>query len=107
MPLSFSWPVEAPVTPTPIVPGAVAVPPPAELPTVEVVPRYDQKLTLTTTERGRVTVRLVDRINVDDVFLHLVSREIYRVATGTDPGAEVEPLFKEFLLKERFTTGQS
>jgi hypothetical protein len=72
----------------------------------EIVPRYDQKLTLTTTERGRVTVRLVDRINVDDIVLHLLNREIYRVGTGIDPGVEVEPLFKEFLLKERFTAGQ-
>jgi hypothetical protein len=68
--------------------------------------RYDQKLTLTTSERGRVTVRMVDRINVDDIFSHLVSRELYRISTGIDPGVEIEPLFKEFLLKERFTTGQ-
>lgn len=70
----------------------------------ETTSRYDQKITLTTTERGRVTVRMVDRINVDDIFLHLVNREIYRVGTGIDPGPDVEPLFKEFLLKERFTT---
>ena len=68
--------------------------------------RFDQKITLTTSERGRVTVRMVDRINVDDVFLHMVNREIYRVATGIDPGSDVDPLFKEFLLKERFTSGQ-
>lgn len=69
--------------------------------------RFDQKLTLTAQERGRITIRLVDRINVDDVFLHLVNREIYRISVGTDPGSEVEPLFKEFLLKERYTAGQS
>lgn len=68
--------------------------------------RYDQKIVLTSSERGRITVRMVDRINVDDVFLHLVNREIYRIATGEDPGAEIEPLFLEFLLKERFTAGQ-
>lgn len=72
----------------------------------DITPRFDQKITLTTLERGKVTVRMVDRINVDDVFLHLLNREIYRVATGDDPGSDVEPLFKEFLLKERFTTGQ-
>jgi hypothetical protein len=69
--------------------------------------RFDQKLTLTAQERGKITIRLVDRINVDDVFLHLVNREIYRLSVGTDPGSEVEPLFKEFLLKERYTAGQS
>jgi hypothetical protein len=69
--------------------------------------RFDQKLTLTSQERGRITIRLVDRITVDDVFLHMVNREIYRLSVGVDPGSGVEPLFKEFLLKERFTAGQS
>jgi len=68
--------------------------------------RFDQKVTLTTSEKGRLTMRMVDRINVDDVLMHLVSREIYRITTGKDMGSEVEPLFKEFLLKERFTAGQ-
>jgi hypothetical protein len=72
----------------------------------EEVTRFDQKLTITGQQNGRITIRLVDRINVDDVFLHLVNREIYRISTGTDPGSDVEPLFKEFLLKERFTAGQ-
>ena len=68
--------------------------------------RFEQKLTLTSNDRGRVTLKMVDRINVDDVFLHLINREIYRVVTGIDPGSDVQPLFKEFLLKERFTAGQ-
>ena len=68
--------------------------------------RFDQKITLSTSEKGRLTIRMVDRINVDDVYLHLINREIYRVSTGIDTGSEVEPLFKEFLLKERFTAGQ-
>jgi hypothetical protein len=69
-------------------------------------PRFDQKISLTTSERGKITVRLVDRINVDDIFMHLVNREIYRISTGIDPGSDVEPLYKEFLLKENFTAGQ-
>ena len=68
--------------------------------------RFDQKLTLTSIERGKITIRMVDRINVDDVFLHLVNREIFRLKTGKDNGSEVDPLFKDFLLKERFTAGQ-
>jgi hypothetical protein len=36
----------------------------------------------------------------------MVNRELYRIATGNDTGSEVEQLFKEFLLKERFTAGQ-
>lgn len=69
--------------------------------------RYDQKLTLTSIGSGRVTVRMVDRINVDDIVLHLINRELYRIATGVDPGPDIEPLFKEFLLKERFATRQA
>ena len=69
-------------------------------------PRFEQDITITSNERGRITMKLIDRINVDDVFLHLVNREIYRLATGKDTGSEVEPLFKEFLLTERFTAGQ-
>ena len=68
--------------------------------------RYDQQVTLTTEERGKVTVRMIDRINVDDVFVHLIKRELYKVATGDDAGADVDPLFKEFLLKERYSSGQ-
>lgn len=69
-------------------------------------PRFEQNISITSNERGRITMKLIDRINVDDVFLHLVNREIYRLATGVDAGSEVEPLFKEFLLKERFSAGQ-
>jgi hypothetical protein len=48
---------------------------------------------------------MMDRINVDDVFLHLVHREVYRLITGEDDGVEVSDLFKGFLMKERFTAG--
>jgi hypothetical protein len=68
--------------------------------------RFEQEFTITSTERGKLIVKMVDRINVDDVFLHLVNREVYRLKTGVDAGDEVEPMFKEFLLKERFTAGQ-
>jgi len=68
--------------------------------------RFEQEVSITTNERGKITMKLIDRINVDDVFLHLINREIYRLMTGTDVGSEVEPLFLEFLLTERFTAGQ-
>ena len=68
--------------------------------------RFEQKFSITSTTRGKMVVKMVDRINVDDVFLHLVNRETYRIITGTDSGSTVEPLFKEFLLKERFSAGQ-
>jgi hypothetical protein len=65
--------------------------------------RFDQQVVLNTVERGRLVVRMIDRINVDDVFMHLVSREIFRLSTGTDTGSDVPVLYKEFLLKERLS----
>lgn len=68
-------------------------------------PRQEYEFTLVSTDQGKVTVSLVDRINVDDVFLHMVHGEVYRLITGEDTGADVNELFKSFLLKERFTAG--
>lgn len=51
-------------------------------------------------------MRVIDRINVDDLVLHMIHGEVYRLITGKDPGADVDPQFKDFLLKERFTAGQ-
>lgn len=68
--------------------------------------RFERSFTISSQSRGKMIVKMVDRINVDDVFLHLVNRELYRLTTGKDTGSTVEPLFKEFLLKERFTAGQ-
>lgn len=68
-------------------------------------PRQEYEFTLVSTDQGKVTVTMVDRINVDDVFLQLVHGEVYRLITGEDPGADVNELFKGFLLKERFTAG--
>jgi hypothetical protein len=73
---------------------------------VETPVRFDERVTITTAEEGKVTVRMVDRINVDDVFVHLVNRNLYRLSVGADAGTDVPVLFKEFLLKERFTAGQ-
>ena len=70
-------------------------------------PRQEFEFSLTTVEKGKITVTMLDRITVDDLYLHLVHREIYRLATQDDPGDEVNPLFKDFLLKERFTAGQT
>lgn len=78
------------------------------LPEEEVVkPRFDERMSITSTDKGKIVIRMVDRINVDDVFLHLVHREIFRLSSGVDPGTDVKSVFKEFLLKERFTLGQS
>lgn len=63
--------------------------------------RLDFQFSLTSTEKGKIRVRMLDRINVDDVFLHLVNRELYRLKVGKDVGSYVEAPFKEFLLQQR------
>jgi hypothetical protein len=68
-------------------------------------PREELEFTLTAVDRGKITVRLLDRITVDDVFGHLVGQEVYRVVSGKDVDPEVNPLFKDYLLTERFTIG--
>lgn len=72
----------------------------------ESAPRFESEFTLTTVDRGRIRLKFFDRITVDDVFLHLVNREVYRVLTGEDPGDDVDQNIKDFLIKEGFTLGQ-
>lgn len=73
---------------------------------VVLVPRQELEFSITRYSQGKIRLKMVDRINVDDVYLHHVNRQIYRQITGDDPGDEVNPLFKDFLLKERFIVGQ-
>jgi hypothetical protein len=73
----------------------------------EPTPRQEFEVSVTTTSRGKLTLKMLDRINVDDIFLHLVHQEIFSIKTGNDPDDEVNQLFKDFLLKERFTAGQN
>lgn len=70
-------------------------------------PRQEFEFSLTTQERGKITVKMFDRITVDDIFLHLINQEIYMIVTRKDINSEVNQLFKDFLLKERFTAGQN
>jgi hypothetical protein len=70
-------------------------------------PRQEFEFAYNTIQRGKITVKMVDRINVDDVFLHLVNQELFRILTRENIDDEVNPLFKDFLLKERFTAGQN
>jgi len=72
---------------------------------VELTPRQSFEFTLTHSTRGKIRIKMMDRINVDDIFLHHVNRQVFRQLTGQDPGDEVNPLFKDFLLKEQFVVG--
>jgi len=59
---------------------------------------------ITTEEFGKVKVRMIDRISVDDVYLHLVKRELYRLAGGNDAGVDVSREFKDFLIRAGYYT---
>jgi hypothetical protein len=67
--------------------------------------RYETQFTVTTTERGKVVLKVMDRINVDDVFVHLVNRELYRLVTGNDTGSDVPQNFKDVLVKTKYSAG--
>jgi len=67
--------------------------------------RYETQFVLTTTEKGKVVLRVLDRINVDDVFMHLINRELYRLVTGNDTGSDVSRNFKDVLVKTKYSVG--
>jgi hypothetical protein len=70
-------------------------------------PRQEFEFKIAVKGSADKTIRMIDRINVDDVFRHLVDRELYRLVTKKDQGDEVNQYFKDALLKERFTAGQN
>jgi len=67
------------------------------------IPRQEFSFTTTSAEGGRLRFRMVDRLNIDDVVLHLIHRKIHEVLTDRDNGVDVPRLFKDSLIKERFT----
>jgi len=67
--------------------------------------RREEVMNITTVERGKTTLRVFDRINVDDVYMHLVRRELYRLVTGQDQGVDIPPSFKDYLLDSRLSVG--
>jgi len=73
----------------------------------EAPPRQEFEFSLTTTERGKITIKIFDRITVDDILLHLINQEIFMIVTRKEIETDVDQLFKDFLLKENFTAGQN
>ena len=72
----------------------------------EILPREKVEFSLTSLERGKIVLTIFDRITVDDVFEHLVNEQVYSVVSRKTVSGYVDPLFKDFLLKEKFTAGQ-
>ena len=66
-------------------------------------PRFEQTFSITTTERGKVMIKVLDRINVDDVFVHLVNRQLFAIATGSDPGSDIPSNWIDTLIKTQYS----
>lgn len=50
------------------------------------------------TKHGRVRVDVYDRITADDIMVHMIRREVYRLAGGKDPGDGIAPDFRDFVI---------
>jgi hypothetical protein len=68
-------------------------------------PRFEFEATLNDKKFGRVHMIMRDRIGIDDVTVHLIKRELFRLSGGPDPGQDVNPTFKDFLVREGFIIG--
>lgn len=64
--------------------------------------REEINFALTTEEHGKRNFKILDRINVDDIFKHMVSKELFRLLTGTDEGDEVSKDYRDFLILDDF-----
>jgi hypothetical protein len=63
--------------------------------------RQDEAFTIRDSRHGKVNIRVIDRIGIDDVVLHLIERELFRLNGGADPGVDVSPNFIDFLVREK------
>jgi len=66
-------------------------------------PRQEFQFTTTAVDGRRLKFRMVDRINIDDIILHMMHRKLHELVTGADNGVDVPRLFRDSLVKERFT----
>lgn len=66
--------------------------------------RQEFNYTVQTQKFGRVKVRVMDRVTIDDVMLHLVRRELHRLSGGEDAGIEVPKNVKDFLTVHQLVT---
>ena len=66
--------------------------------------RQSVAFSFSTQDGPKRTVRITDRITIDEVYRHLVNREIYRVVTGDDPGIDINRNFVDFLVIESLVT---
>jgi hypothetical protein len=68
-------------------------------------PRQKAEFALTVTDLGRIKVKVFDRINVDDVTVHLTVKYLNEILAGTTMDLSVGIPIKDFLVRERFRLG--
>jgi len=68
-------------------------------------PRTELEFSLTTEEFGKRNFKLVDKLMVEDLVVHLAKREMFRVITGIDEGVDVNREFKDALVLDDFIVG--
>jgi hypothetical protein len=64
--------------------------------------RQEITFSLSTAEHGTRNFKILDRINVDDVYRHMVMKELFRMVTGVDEGNEVSREYRNFLILDDF-----
>jgi hypothetical protein len=68
-------------------------------------PRRVVKFDFHTEGVGKRTITFYDRPAVDDVYLFMVRRELFRLVTGVDSGDEIAQSFRDFIVKPRHVMG--
>jgi hypothetical protein len=53
---------------------------------------------------GKRFVQVIDRISVDDIFVHMGQMEVFKVMTGYDAGDDVSANFIEFVVSDNLIT---
>lgn len=66
------------------------------------IPRQEVEFEMRDQLHGRVNVRIIDRVNIDDVVVHFMHRELFRLVGGDDPDVDVNQTTKDFLIRENF-----
>lgn len=64
--------------------------------------RSEIKYTVMDGVRGNVRFEIYDRACIDDLTIHLIRRELYRLAGGADPGNDVNQGLKDFLIRDNY-----
>jgi hypothetical protein len=73
----------------------------------ETAKRQEYSFSITSEDQGKMTFKMYDRINPDDIVLHLIRTELARLMYGVNEGGDIPVSFKDFLIRQNFIAGQS